>query len=145
MNTSIHDIIIIIVIVLLRALAIALPVALAIALARYWRSRKINAGRMIPAPPGLFRQKCELEQKMASVTGGKNGLIMLLDTARHGPESDARLYRENCRAKQAELKGYLDEYDALLRQAKTLSVEEQLRFVPPEEIAQYRQLLDEKI
>ena len=70
---------------------------------------------------------------------------MLLDTLRNGPECDARLYRDSCLAKQAELKRCLDEYDALLRQAAALPSEERLRFAPPEELAQYRQLLEQEI
>ena len=100
---------------------------------------------MIPSASELFRQKCELEQKMASVAGGKTGLIMLLDTLRNDPACDASLYRDSCLAKQAELKRCIDEYDALLRQTAALPPEERLRFAPPEELAQYRQLLEQEI
>lgn len=103
-----------------------------------------------PVPPVsyqvLFAQKGELEQEMARVTGGDTGLValreMIRDAASEGwPDSQ---YREAYRVKQDRLRGYMKDYQALLKQAEGASEEEKVRFTPNECLAQYQELLDER-
>lgn len=95
----------------------------------------------------LYARKRELEQRMASVTGGDTGLFMLLEMMRDAA-SDGRQdshYREMYRMKQDKLRGYMKDYRALLKQSEGAPEEEKRRFAPKEGLEQYQELLDEKI
>ncbi len=95
----------------------------------------------------LFAKKRELEQRMASVTGGETGLFMLREMM-HDAASKGMLdiqYREAYRMKQDKLRGYLKDYQELLKQVEGAPEEERGRFKPEEGIDRYQELLDEKV
>lgn len=95
----------------------------------------------------LFARKCELEQRMAGVTGGETGLFMLRkmirDAASEG-SSDTQ-YRVTYRMKQDKLRRYMKDYRALLKQAEGAPEEEKRRLEPDEDLERYQELLDEKV
>lgn len=115
----------------------------------YSKSRDGSSGNTVPVRPlpvsgqDLSHHMSELEQKMAGVAGGKTGMVMLLDMIQNSSEGDVSLDRERYRDLQEKLRGYMEEYDALLRQVQALPEGERLK--PSEKIRQYRRLLDENV
>lgn len=101
-----------------------------------------------PVVPVSFAKKNELEQKMVGITGGDMGMISLLEmieiAAKEGRRDDQ--YRESYREKQKKLRMYMDEYQALMKQAESLPEDERRRFMIPESrLKRYRELLEEKV
>lgn len=130
---------------------------LAFGVAGWWKSRrqKTSSVTEIPKPrqvpkvsaQELFVKKCELEQKMAGITGGTTGMFMLLDMIR-GSEKEGKgadQYRKRYRDKKEKLRVYMAEYRELLKQAASLPEEEQGRFVPHAGIQRYQELLDTEV
>ena len=107
---------------------------------------KIQSGATV-SYQALFAKKRELEQRMASVTGGETGMFMLREMMRDAA-SEGRpdiQYRETYRMKQDKLRGYMKDYRVLLKQAEGAPDEEKGRLRPVEGIERYQELLDEKV
>lgn len=94
----------------------------------------------------LYMKKCTLEQQMDSMVSSRTGLILLLQFIQTRENSDPNdINRVTFRMKQSNLQALMEEYDALLAQAKALPAEEQARFTRTPAYETYRALLNEKV
>lgn len=134
-------------------LGLAAAVVVCLAFLTGGRSRREQSLQSASAPPAqrlsgqeLLARKFALEQQMAGVAGGQTGMFVLLDMIENCPAGgDIERYRDSYRSKQKKLRGYMDEYGALLAQAAGLPEEERSRFVPEEELGRYRILADAQV
>lgn len=144
----------------LALLAVAAAVAAAVVAVAVWLSRRSKssggksksdtggkpAPKETPSPYALLAEKNRLEQCMASVAGGKTGLVMLLDAIQNSPytveQNDVK--RVAFRHKQASLREYMAEYDALFAKVPALPEEDRGRFIRTQDWENYQKLLKEQ-
>lgn len=92
----------------------------------------------------LFKQKSELEQKMAKLVSGGSGMVVLRDKLNNisGDDQGIDMYRESYQNKQKKLKEYYVMYCDVMKKAELLPENAGDHFAPLRNEKLYQELLE---